>query len=97
MRATDQTTKQEVNQEKYIVDYQDKGGLKVAKHVVIHNDGNLFMDIEITEIQVFESSTIACSRSHNLWRQPSFFAPQTNQPHSYFVRMGLEMFVGTSL
>jgi outer membrane lipoprotein-sorting protein len=54
MRATDQATKQEVNQEKYIVEYQDKGGLKVAKHVVILNDGNPFMDIEITEIQVHE-------------------------------------------
>ena len=54
MRATDQATKQEVNQEKFIVDYQDKGGLKVAKHIIIHNDGNPFMDIEITEIQVHE-------------------------------------------
>jgi outer membrane lipoprotein-sorting protein len=51
MRALNQVTKEESNQEKFILEYQDKGGLKVAKRVAIHNDGVIFMDIEITEIQ----------------------------------------------
>ena len=45
---------QEVTQEKFVIGYQDKDGMKVAKRVEILNDGKLFMDIEITEVHAAE-------------------------------------------
>ncbi|MBI2804487.1 MAG: hypothetical protein HYX68_05820 [Planctomycetes bacterium] len=54
MRTLDGMTGQEVTQEKYILGYQDKGGIKVAKRVEIHKDGKSFMDIELTEVNAFE-------------------------------------------
>jgi len=54
MRAYDAMSGQEITQEKYIIGYQDKQGMKIAKRVEIHKDGNLFMDIEITDVQVVE-------------------------------------------
>jgi len=54
MRAYDAMSGQEVTQEKFVTDYQLKEGLKVAKRVEIHKDGKLFMDIEVTEVQVVE-------------------------------------------
>jgi outer membrane lipoprotein-sorting protein len=44
----------EVTQEKFIIDYQDKDGMKMAKRVEILKDGKAFMDIEITDIQPVE-------------------------------------------
>lgn len=54
MRIYDAETAQEVTQEKYIVGYRVSNGLKTAAHVLIHKDGKAFMDIEITETQMFE-------------------------------------------
>jgi outer membrane lipoprotein-sorting protein len=54
MRALDQATKKEVNQEKFILEYAEKGGVKVPRRVTIVNDGNTFMDLEITEVQMHE-------------------------------------------
>jgi outer membrane lipoprotein-sorting protein len=54
MRSYDPMTKQEVNQEKFIIGYQDKNGMKVGKRVEIYKDDKLFMDIEITDVQMAE-------------------------------------------
>jgi hypothetical protein len=54
MRTLDAMTGQEVTQEKFILGYQEKNGMKIAKHVEIVKDGKLFMDLEITDVQVFD-------------------------------------------
>lgn len=54
MRTLDTMTMQEVTQEKFVLDYQDKGGLKMAKTVEIQKDGKSFMTFEVTEVQVME-------------------------------------------
>ncbi len=54
MRTLDGNTGQEVTQEKYILGYQDKEGMKVAKRVEIQKDGKVFMDIEILETRALE-------------------------------------------
>jgi hypothetical protein len=54
MRTLDGMTMQEVTQEKFILDYQDKNGMKIAKRVEIVRDGKTFMDIEITDVQALE-------------------------------------------
>lgn len=54
MRAYDAMSGQEITQEKYIVGYQEKAGMKVAKRVEIQKDGKAFMDIEIIDVQVVE-------------------------------------------
>jgi len=54
MRTLDAQSGQEVLQEKYIIGYQEKNGMKVAKRVEIQKDGKAFMDIEILETQPFE-------------------------------------------
>jgi hypothetical protein len=43
-----------VTQEKFILDYQDKNGMKIARRVEIVRDGKTFMDIEITDVQALE-------------------------------------------
>jgi hypothetical protein len=53
-RTIDGMTGEEITQEKYILDYQDKAGLKIAKRVEILRDGKAFMDITISEIQPLE-------------------------------------------
>lgn len=54
MRTLDAMTGQEVTQEKFITEYGEKNGVKMAKRVEIHKDGKLFMAIEITEMQALE-------------------------------------------
>ena len=54
MRTLDAMTGQEITQEKFIVGYQEKNGVKIAKRVEIVRDGKAFMDIEITNVQNFE-------------------------------------------
>ena len=54
MRTLDPNSGEEVTQEKFIVSYQDKNGMKVAKRVEIVKDGKPFMDIEITDIQIVD-------------------------------------------
>jgi outer membrane lipoprotein-sorting protein len=62
MRTIDSTTGAEITQEKFIVGYQDKGGLKIAKRVEVQKDGKAFMDVEIIDAQAvekFDDSTFA--------------------------------------
>jgi outer membrane lipoprotein-sorting protein len=54
MRALNAMTNTEVTQEKFILDYQEKNGIKMAKRVEIHNDGKLFMSLEIGDVQILE-------------------------------------------
>lgn len=54
MRSFNAMSGQEVTQEKFILSYQDKAGVKIGKHVEIVNDGKLFMDLEITEVHASE-------------------------------------------
>jgi outer membrane lipoprotein-sorting protein len=54
MRSIDPVSKEEVTQEKFIIGYQEKEGMKLAKRVEIRNDGKLFMDLEITSVQAAE-------------------------------------------
>jgi outer membrane lipoprotein-sorting protein len=51
VRAIDANSGEEYTKESYITAYQDKGGAKVAKHVEIHKDGELFLDLEITDTE----------------------------------------------
>lgn len=53
-RTYDANAGQEVSQEKFMLDYQVKDGLKFAKRVEILKDGKAFMDIEATEVQPLE-------------------------------------------
>jgi hypothetical protein len=54
-RSYDAATAKEVTQEKIIVEYQEKAGLKVGKRVEILKDGELFMDFEVTDIDLRET------------------------------------------
>jgi outer membrane lipoprotein-sorting protein len=54
MRTLDAQSGQEITQEKFIVGYQEKDGLKIAKRVEIVKDGKTFMDIEITDTTPLE-------------------------------------------
>lgn len=53
-RSYDSMSGQEVTQEKFITEYQDKDGFKIGKRVEILKDGQEFMEIEITEIRMVE-------------------------------------------
>ena len=54
MCMLDGMTLQEITQEKFIVSYQDKDGMKIAKRVEVVKDGKAFMDIELSEVQMLE-------------------------------------------
>lgn len=54
MRSYDPTTGQEVNQEKFFSDYKEQSGIQIPRHVVVHKDGKLFMDLELTETRPLE-------------------------------------------
>ncbi len=49
MRTLDGMSGQEVTQEKFILDYQEKNGMQTPKRVEIVKDGKAFMNIEILE------------------------------------------------
>jgi outer membrane lipoprotein-sorting protein len=53
-RTYDANAGEEVSQEKFMLSYQDKDGMKVAKRLEILKDGKAFMDVEITEVQPLE-------------------------------------------
>ena len=53
-RSFDSTSGQEVTQEKFITAFRDTDGLKVASKLVIHKDGKLFMNLDISETKIFE-------------------------------------------
>ncbi|MCI0463804.1 MAG: hypothetical protein L0Z62_43270 [Gemmataceae bacterium] len=48
-RALEPTTLQEVNQEKIMSEYKDMKGVKMPTRLVIKNDGNRFIEMEISE------------------------------------------------
>ncbi|MSQ97104.1 MAG: hypothetical protein EXR98_21475 [Gemmataceae bacterium] len=54
MRTLDGATGKEVTQEKYILGYQERNGMKIPKRVEVQKDGKTFMDVEIIESQAFE-------------------------------------------
>jgi outer membrane lipoprotein-sorting protein len=54
MRTLDPMTGQEVSQEKFILGYQDKNGMKTPKRVELVKDGKAFMKLEILEYTPFE-------------------------------------------
>jgi hypothetical protein len=53
-RALDAMSGQEITQEKFVLGYQDKNGIKTPKRVEIVKDGKAFMNIEILEATPFE-------------------------------------------
>jgi hypothetical protein len=54
MRKRDLMSGQEVTEERYIMEYQDKAGRKVAKKIEVHRDGKELMEAEVVDIQVVE-------------------------------------------
>ena len=54
MRTLDAMSGQEIAQEKFILGYQEKNGMKIAKRVEIQKEGKTFMDIEILDVQALE-------------------------------------------
>ncbi len=54
MRVNDTEAGQEVTQEKFITAYRDTDGVKTGSRLVIHKDGKLFMELDITETKVHE-------------------------------------------
>jgi hypothetical protein len=54
MRKRDLMSGQEVTEERFITEYQDLAGRKVAKKVEVLRDGKQLLEAEITEMQVFE-------------------------------------------
>jgi hypothetical protein len=54
MRKLDLMTNQEVNEERFITEYQEKGGNKVAKKVEVVRDGKPLIELEILELTTLE-------------------------------------------
>jgi hypothetical protein len=53
-RVKDPMAGQEVNEERFITEYQDLDGMKVAKKASIHRDGKKFMDVEVLEVKFLD-------------------------------------------
>jgi hypothetical protein len=53
-RVHDEQSGQEVNEERFVSEYQDVGGRKLPKKVVIHRDGKKFMEAEVLEVKALE-------------------------------------------
>jgi hypothetical protein len=51
-RKRDIMSGQEVNEERYITEYQDVGGRKVAKKIEVQRDGAALLEAEVTEVQI---------------------------------------------
>jgi hypothetical protein len=54
MRSIDAMSGGEFTQEKFFEDYKDVSGVKTPGRLIIHKDGNLFMNLELTETQHLE-------------------------------------------
>ncbi len=52
MRKRDLMNGQEVTEERYITEYQDVGGRKVAKKVEVLRDGKQFLEAEVQEVEI---------------------------------------------
>jgi len=50
-RTFDLNTKQEVNEERIITEYQDKDGLKVPKKAIVNRDGKKYIEAEVLEVK----------------------------------------------
>jgi hypothetical protein len=55
LRKLDIASGQEVTEERFITEYQDVKGRKVAKKAEVKRDGNPLVEIEITDVQFLES------------------------------------------
>jgi phosphotransferase system HPr-like phosphotransfer protein len=55
-RARDIMSGQEVAEERYITEYQEVEGRKLAKKVEVLRDGKALLEAEVTEVQVFEKA-----------------------------------------
>ena len=53
-RKRDLMSGQEVTEERFITEYQDVEGRKVAKKVEVLRDGKAFLDAEVLEVQILE-------------------------------------------
>ncbi len=53
-RGLNPLTNQEANQEKFFFDYREVDGRKSPRKVEVHNDGKLFVEVEVLEIQLLE-------------------------------------------
>lgn len=53
-RVLDLSSQQEVNEEKFIIEYQEKDGMKIAKKVLVLRDGKKLMDVEVVEVKFME-------------------------------------------
>ena len=53
-RVKDPMAGMEVNEERFITEYQDLDGMKVAKKASIHRDGKKFMDLEVLEVKFLD-------------------------------------------
>ena len=51
-RKRDIMSGQEVNEERYITEYQDVGSRKVAKKIEVQRDGAALLEAEVTEVQI---------------------------------------------
>lgn len=54
MRTRDLMSGQEVTEERYITEYQELAGNKVAKKVEVLRDGKALLEAEVLEVQAFE-------------------------------------------
>lgn len=53
-RVFDFMSQQDVNEERIILEYQEKDGFKTAKKVLVQRDGKKLMEIEILEIKLLD-------------------------------------------
>jgi hypothetical protein len=56
MRRRDLMSGQEVTEERFITEYQDLNGQKVAKKVEVQRDGKALLEAEVLEVQGFEKA-----------------------------------------
>jgi hypothetical protein len=54
LRTKDPTSGEEVTEERFITEYQEVGGRKVAKKVEVLHDGKAFLELDVTEVQIVE-------------------------------------------
>ncbi len=55
MRKRDIQSMQEIQEERYITEYQDASGRKVAKKVEVVRDGKPYLEAEVTSVEILDS------------------------------------------
>jgi hypothetical protein len=53
-RTFDLNSKQEINEERIITEYQNKDGLKVAKKAIVNRDGKKYIEAEVLEVKYLD-------------------------------------------